>query len=1309
MTGLPRNLFPMLPIKPALLLLITTLFFSTILALQPTSPSHLRSDTPHLHTILNEFPLSFIPNVGQTASSIHYQLHAAGGNVFFTPTEVIFTLFAPPARQEQTDISAIPKVSILDRASKQAEFSNVRQQFVGAQAIPRITGSFEQAGKVNYLLGSDPSHWFTNLPTYGEIVYQQLYPGIALHYDGADGQLKGTYTVAPGADPSQIRWRYDGIERVQVNKETGDLIVTSSEGGVLVEQRPVAWQMVDEQQMSVEVEYAVGSDGSVGFTLGAYNPSIPLVIDPTLIWSTYAGGSSYDRALNIATDSSGNVYITGETSSNNFTPIKNAVKDKFGGENDAFVMKINSAGNQILYSTYLGGSGYEWASGLTVDSSGSAYITGLTTSTNFPLEKPLQPSKPGGPQDAFVTKLSSDGSTLIFSTYLGGNAGQGSDGGTGTAIDAAGNVYVTGITNSTNFPLKNPLQPKYGGNPFDVFVSKISSDGQELLFSTYLGGSGDDQSYEGIALDNSNNIHITGFTNSNNFFGIDTQQNKYGGGSYDVFVSKINADGSSLLFSRYIGGSNTDQGSSIAVDDSSGSIYVVGNTSSDTLPAAHPSRKNEGGGDVFIARLDNQGNNVLYSTFFGGSAYDVGRDVVVTNSGEVYIVGATSSDKFPLVKSLQNYGGGSDAFLIKLNPETNEILYSTFFGGNGNDSGRGVSLSDSGSVYIAGSTSSSENFPLAYALEGTYKGGDSDVFVAKISDEDQPIFSIAEIQAVQVVEGVDLVQDKPTAIRVSVIGNKPQETINVSVSLRYNNGTSNKEEFWLDTPSNWDGDFRLKSSTSQLTFLATEYVTQTLYFVADDLKPTVTGQYPVEVTLSWTSGQTSLQKSFNVVKGWTNERQILFYPIAQSGLNVNQLDTNISKSIEFINAVYPTMPGKIQRSPVRPSPATYMPETRNRITLLDYLIHLWFVKVFTNPRSERIVAVVPPGVSRDFSCYGFNLGCEDWLGAANPNLPSAVIVDNVLDASPFVQEVAHELGHTWGHSKHDDTEDSPGDPARVYRGFRVDTRQVMNNGDTLSSGKTHVVRNFMCCVPKTSGNILYDGWLTPITYNKFLASKSAQVNLQQENIGNGNSIIVSGIISNNNAISLTPWYRLNTPPIDFPEGIGDYSVEIHDSAGNILYKESFPIEFTFGGSPVSADAAPFAFSIPDYDNAAVISILHNQTTLVQRTISKHKPAITLTAPQNSETLSNNYVVRWMATDADNDKLTYSMLISRDGKSTWEPLTINTDGTEVTLQQMLPGSNQYYIKIITTDGINTEILEAGPYSVSMKQYISLIVR
>jgi hypothetical protein len=681
-------------------------------------------------------PLSFEPNAGQTDPTVRFMVHASGGTLYFTPSQVVMSLGGNESTQKGFSDAVGLGLPASPASAEQAAAGVVRLSFIGANRDPRISGGTSLPGKVNYFLGNDPAQWHTNLPTYGNIVYNGLYPGVDLSYSGNGGQLEGTYTVAAGADPAHIQWRYANVAGLSVdalgNLQISTASTAKSAADTLTERAPVAWQQIDGSRVEVSARYTVSKDGSIGITLGTYDKAHALVIDPVLTYSSYLGGSGSDTGYGVAVDPNGNIYLTGETASVNF-PVHNAFQPVLHGSTDGFVTKLDATGSALVYSTYLGGGGNDNGVRVVADQSGNAYVVGATTSSNFPTNNAIQPSFGGGTYDAFVTKLDATGSALVYSTYLGGND---ADYGDGIAIDSSGNAYVVGEAASANFPTLNALQPSLNG-PIDAFVSKINPAGSAFVYSTFFGGSAYDEGF-GIAVDTARNVYLTGATTSFNLPTLNPVQPSYGGGQYDSFLTKMNASGTGLVYSTYMGGNNIDAGWGLAVD-ALGNAYLAGYTNSSNFPTHNAIQPNNRGGfDMSVSKFTPAGSALVYSTYLGGSGDDVGSvrlvDLAINQLGAAYVAGATYSTDFPTVNPLQpSNAGGSDGFVTKLNPAGSAWEYSTYLGGSGDDLAFGIVDGGSGSVYVAGTTSSS-NFPTMNAYQPA-SGGGRDAFVARIADK----------------------------------------------------------------------------------------------------------------------------------------------------------------------------------------------------------------------------------------------------------------------------------------------------------------------------------------------------------------------------------------------------------------------------------------------------------------------------------------------------------------------------------------------------------------------------------------------
>ncbi|MGA8089261.1 MAG: SBBP repeat-containing protein, partial [Terracidiphilus sp.] len=392
----------------------------------------------------------------------------------------------------------------------------------------------------------------------------------------------------------------------------------------------------------------------------------------------------------------------------------------------------------LSYSTYFGGSGYDSGQAIAVDGAGNAYVTGDTTSAEFPTANPLQPSFGTGSSDVFVTKLNAMGSGLVYSTYLGGSA---SNWGTGIAVDSSGNAYVIGNTTSTDFPTAKPYQATNRASAnarYSAFVAKLNAAGTGLLYSTYLGGSVENWGY-GIAVDSSGNAYVTGSTLSADFPTAAALQAANRATlkteTVTAYVAKLNSAGSALDYSTYLGGSDGDSGQGIAVD-SRGNAYVTGYTSSTDFPTVKPVQaSNRGDFDAFVAKLNPDGSALVYSTYLGGSGVDYGYGIAVDSVGNAYVTGRSYSTDFPMANPLQvSYKGELDAFVAKLNPAGSAFIYSTYLGGSRYDEGNSIAVDPSGNAYVTGVTYSTD-FPTAWPLQSRCGGCSSyaDAFVAKLN------------------------------------------------------------------------------------------------------------------------------------------------------------------------------------------------------------------------------------------------------------------------------------------------------------------------------------------------------------------------------------------------------------------------------------------------------------------------------------------------------------------------------------------------------------------------------------------------
>jgi len=584
---------------------------------------------------LHKLPLAFEKNQGQARQSVDFLARGGGYSVFLSHGNARLAL----------------------RRGKSAAPAAVDLRLLGANHDPKAAMRDALPGKVNYFLGNDPARWRADIPTCGRVEYSSVYRGVDLAYYGNQGRLEYDFIVAPGAHPDAIRLAVDGARNVHVG-EGGELVL-ETEGGPVAFRKPVTYQEIAGTRHAVESRYTLAGANEVRFVVGAYDPRRPLVIDPSLVYSTYLGDSnSYQTGTTIAVDANGNAYITGTTYSMDF-PLVNAEQSFFTGSSAIFISKLAPDGSSLIYSTYLGGSGSDYSRSIAVDSAGSAHIAGYTDSTDFPVKNALYPTL-NGPEDAFVTKLNAFGNALVYSTYLGGS---GYDYGEGVAVDAGGDVYVTGQTYSTDFPV-TPGAYQTSADASCSFVAKLNATGSRLGWSTYFGQNCSAYA-EAIALDSEDSAYLTGTAYSGLPITAGAPQPVFGGDS-DAFMAKLSHTGATLMYCTYLGGNGYDYGSAIAVD-SSGNAYISGATESTNMPVTASAIQPVYAGDQdgFAAKLNSAGTAWQYVTYLGGTRSDQAYAIAVDSSGSATVVGSSNSTDFPIASALQTSLSGNQAPIWK--------------------------------------------------------------------------------------------------------------------------------------------------------------------------------------------------------------------------------------------------------------------------------------------------------------------------------------------------------------------------------------------------------------------------------------------------------------------------------------------------------------------------------------------------------------------------------------------------------------------------------------------------------------------
>lgn len=722
-------------------------------------------------------PLTFIPNKGQVDPKAKYYFRGSSFGFYFTTESVLMTFI---------------KNSFSDNHDAKNGLA-LALHFINSNPDVIIEGTCKTSGKVNYFRGKDQSKWITDLPLYEKIIYKDLWSGIDLVFYSKDNALKYDFMLKPGSSVEDIKLSYRGSNAISLD-DKGNLQI-HNDLGVLIDTKPISYQEIEGKRIMLEsrfdIEKSKDDEDYFGFNiLDNYNPNHSLVIDPGLVFSTFLGAvvqnasSNEDNKLGITVDKAGNVYVCGGSISPSFPVTLGAFQETFssidGSDTTGYVTKLKADGSGLIYSTFLGGSNSDESRGIAIDSMGNAYVTGETSSPDFPVTlgafQEDFPSLSGS--SAFLTKLNPDGSQLIYSTFLGGSD---DDEGTAIDLDSKGNAYVTGETSSPDFPTtQGAFQESIPSRDDSVdppdeddtgqiqqsldssaFVTKLNFEGSDLVYSTFLGGSRDDEGLS-IAVDDKGNAFVSGETTSPDFpVTLGAFQEEFPSpitGNDSGFVTKLNPDGSSLVYSTFLGGSDDDEANSIAIDKL-GSAYVAGETTSIDFPVTSGAFQEEfrafevPGEAGFVTKLTPDGSGLIYSTYLSGfGSIDADSEVqgiAVDDMGNAYVAGFSANPDFPVtLGAFQEEFQGSrvgrnfaDAFVAKLSPNGSILFYSTFLGGSENDFARDIAIDQEGNIYVIGYTTSS-NFPITLgAFEENFTGmpGDNpfssffDTFVAKIN------------------------------------------------------------------------------------------------------------------------------------------------------------------------------------------------------------------------------------------------------------------------------------------------------------------------------------------------------------------------------------------------------------------------------------------------------------------------------------------------------------------------------------------------------------------------------------------------
>jgi hypothetical protein len=649
--------------------------------------------------------LYFEPNQGQADPSVRFIAKGGGFTVYLTGTEAIF-------------------VNSNTRTP-------VRLQFLGAAAGGKVEPGAAIPGISNYLFGQDASKWRTRIPHYTSVRIHEIYPGIAVNFYSNGGRLEYDLEVAPGADPSQVALAWEGIDRIRVEQESGDLVISTSAGD-LRQRRPTVYQEIDGSRVAVAASYRAEGKNRYGFELAQWDPKAPLIIDPLLAYSTYLGAAELDEVSAIASDFGGSTYVVGYTRSTGF-PLIRPLQNTLQGQNtsDTFITKLSFDGNFVLYSTYIGGEQEDRAQAVAVDSTGSAYITGLTSSFSFPVtaNTALQ-SQYSGTQDAFLLRLGPNGDQITYGTFLGNT--DTSEVGNAIALDPGNNIIFAGTTNSFGLPVTpDAFDRTYSGN-VDGFVIKLNPAGQ-LVFCTYIGGTGEDAA-TGLALDPGGNIFVVGGTLSPDFPTTEGAFDRTTQDTSEAYVLKLSQNGKRLFFSTLLGGPGPDNAFGIALEPG-GRILIAGQAGTGFPTTANAHRSTVGGVvDGFVARINSTGTALLASSLIGTASTDFSVRVKPAGGNQIAVMGYTDSNNFPATSDAFGVSGNTsgDVFFTVLQPLANALVFSSILRGTSTEFPRDLGVDAFGSYYILGATYSSDFQTVPGSLDTTY-GGNGDGFIAKVT------------------------------------------------------------------------------------------------------------------------------------------------------------------------------------------------------------------------------------------------------------------------------------------------------------------------------------------------------------------------------------------------------------------------------------------------------------------------------------------------------------------------------------------------------------------------------------------------
>jgi fibronectin type 3 domain-containing protein len=706
--------------------------------LAPEISKELRDETAKTVT---GFSGGFLENKGQHDSSIRYFLHSPRMPMGFGRSQLWLSI-NPTLHGDPGVLERFPG-EYLEEGSSSSTIVTVT--FPGSNAIEPVAEK-PTGACYSFLYGSDQTKWSADNPYYAKLIYRNLYKQIDLVYELRDRQLKYEFIVYPGGCPESIRLHWDGLVALSLQATGIEITVKTATGPImLTDSSPLSYQ-ADNPASPIPSAFFLEDSRTYGFSIPAYDSTRPLIIDPLL--STFLGGGGDDYGYALAVGKAGDIWVTGETRSLDFSTSADAFDIATNGGPDVFISRFSADGSILLYSTYLGGGLKDVGHALAVDEVGNVWVTGYTSSPNFPTTSDALDPSHNGNDDVFIAQLATNG-TLLYSTYLGSG---GWETGEDLVLDEAGNVWVTGFT-TRDFPTTSNAFDTTKEGDWDAFLLQIAGNGSILHYSTFLGGKSFEVGYS-LAMDGAGNIWVTGITSSGDFpitsNAFDPTHNSY----YDVFITQFAPNGT-LLYSTFLGGTREDFGQSLAVDEA-GNVWVTGKTISSNFPVTAYAfdRTHNGDYDAFVACLVPENQRLLFSTYLGGSGYDWASAMALDGAGGVWVTGGTPNANldFPTTPdALYSVPLGScDVFITRLGGNGSTLLYSTFLGSGGWEAGGDLMLDEAGSVWVTGSTGS-VHFPMPYDAVDPTHNGYSDVFLCALMRPSSPENLSAEINAANAV------------------------------------------------------------------------------------------------------------------------------------------------------------------------------------------------------------------------------------------------------------------------------------------------------------------------------------------------------------------------------------------------------------------------------------------------------------------------------------------------------------------------------------------------------------------------------